>query len=109
MKQHMQAILTSVGIFSFVFFIASFFARIGVDPHHDGIMFKAAYDVAMGKVLFRDTYSHYGPVAPLIQALAVVFFGKYLLGIRMVTAFFYGLIGVVLWLSWSKLLGKLLS
>lgn len=44
------------------------FARIGVDMHHDGIMLKPALDVLDGQVLFRDTFSQYGPLTTLIQS-----------------------------------------
>ncbi|MCS6273708.1 MAG: hypothetical protein H2169_05070, partial [Opitutus sp.] len=46
------------------------FAAIGVDSHHDGIMLKPAMDVLSGQVLFRDTFSQYGPLTTYFQALA---------------------------------------
>lgn len=48
-------------------------ARIGVDMHHDGIMLKPALDVLAGQVLFRDTFSQYGPLTTQIQAVGLWF------------------------------------
>lgn len=47
------------------------FARMGVDMHHDGIMLKPALDVLNGQVLFRDTFSQYGPLTTLIQVIGL--------------------------------------
>lgn len=80
-----------------------------VDPHHDGIMLKPAVDVANGKMLFRDTFSQYGALTTLIQALAIKLFGKYLIVIRLLTALFYGLISILLWLIYSRVLPKWLN
>ncbi|MDP2161798.1 MAG: glycosyltransferase family 39 protein, partial [Flavobacterium sp.] len=80
-----------------------------VDPHHDGIMLKPAVDVANGKMLFRDTFSQYGPLTTLIQVLAIKLFGKYLMVIRLLTALFYGLISILIWLIYSRILPKWLN
>ncbi len=86
--------------------VASLFAVIGVDAHHDGIMLKPAIDLANGKMLYRDSFSMYAPGTTLLQALAVKVFGEYLITIRLLTAFFYALIACVLYLSWMRLLPK---
>jgi hypothetical protein len=58
------------------------FARVGIDPHHDGIMLKPALDVASGQVLFRETFSQYGALTTYIQALFVKIWGPTLLSLR---------------------------
>ena len=88
-------------IFIVIFLTSAFFSQFDVDPLHDGIMFKAAYDITHGKTLFSQTYSHYGPVTPYLQALAMSLFGNYVLVMRLSTAFIYAGIGVLLWLTWS--------
>ena len=45
----------------------SVFAFFSVDLHHDGVMLKPAMDVAAGGVVFRDTFSQYGILSPLLQ------------------------------------------
>ena len=43
-----------------------FFARINFEPHHTGLMYKTALDVAEGKILFRDTFAQYGALTSLL-------------------------------------------
>lgn len=83
--------------------MASLFARIDVDPHHQGIMFKPALDVAHGQMLFRDTYTQYGALTTLLQAWALRIFGDYLVVIQLQTAVFYGLIAFCLWHLWARI------
>jgi hypothetical protein len=47
------------------------FASLRFDAHHDGIMLKPALDVLSGQVLFRDTFTQYGPLTTYLQALAL--------------------------------------
>jgi hypothetical protein len=72
-------------------------------------MFKPAFDVARGSILFRDTFTQYGALTTLLQAWALMIFGKYLLTIQLLTAFFYGLIAVLLYVIYQKILPKFLS
>ncbi|RJQ33534.1 MAG: hypothetical protein C4562_00245 [Actinobacteria bacterium] len=101
--------LIPIVIFILTFVVASIFARMGVDPHHDGIMFKPALDVAEGKILFKDTFTQYGALTTILQAFSLSIFGKYLLSLRILTAFFYALTSVILWLIWSKIIPKWLA
>jgi len=96
-------------LFAVTFTVAGYFSRIGVDAHHDGIMFKPAFDVARGSMLFRDTFTQYGALTTLLQAGALMLFGKYLLTIQVFTAFFYGLIASLLYSIYQRILPKSLS
>lgn len=89
--------------------LAVVFARFGVDPHHDGIMFKPALDVALGKTLFRDTFTQYGALTTWLQASGIIVFGEYLLAIKLVTAFFYALASVSLWFVWREIMPTFLA
>jgi len=91
------------------FLAAARFAEIGVDVHHDGIMFKPALDMAEGKMLFRDTFTQYGALVTLLQALALKIFGHYLLVIKLQTAFFYALSVYFLWLIWKRIIPQWLA
>ncbi|MDO8609818.1 MAG: glycosyltransferase family 39 protein, partial [bacterium] len=82
---------------------------IGADVHHDGIMFKPALDVSQGLMLFRDTFTQYGALTTIIQAIAIKIFGEYLLVIRYTTAFFYALTSVLLYFIWQKILNRALT
>lgn len=83
-------------------------AAIGLDPHHDGIMLKPALDVADGQVLFRDTFSQYGPLTTFLHAL-VLRVSPRLLALKIVTvaadAFTLG----VLYLVWRAILPRSLA
>jgi len=96
-------------IFFSVLAIASFFAQFDIDSHHDGIMFKTAVDISQGKILFRDTYTHYGPIPSFIQGISVYLFGQYVLVIRLTTAILYAITGLFLWLIWEKYLSVKLT
>lgn len=102
-------LLTLLIIFIITFITSGYFSAIGTDPHHDGIVLKPAIDIAQGKMLFRDTFTQYGALTTLIQALAIKIFGEYLIVIKLTTAFFYGLIAVLIYLIWSLFLSKKLA
>lgn len=89
--------------------IASIFSVLGIDPHHQGIMFKPAFDVAHGQMLFRDTFTQYGALTTLFHAWALRIFGDYLIVIQIETAVFYGLISVCLWYLWRNILPRWLT
>ncbi len=91
-------------IFIACFAVPAFFSVYDVDPHHDGAMFKPAWDLLNGNMLFKDTYSQYGAFTVLLQALAMALFGKYLIVLKLLTAVFYGMIGVLLYKLNEKIL-----
>jgi hypothetical protein len=95
--------------FCVTFAVAGIFAPYLPDAHHDGAVFKPSLDVANGMMLYKDTFSQYGPLYILILAGAIKLFGAYVLVIRMVGAFFYGLIGAMLWLVSARLLPRWLA
>lgn len=74
----------------------SLFALMSADPHHDGVMFKAAWDVAAGRTIFRETFAQYGPFTPMFQGAAIMLFGRELLVIKLQTVLFYALSAVAL-------------
>ena len=91
------------------YIVASRFAAIGVDALHDGLLFKPALDFAEGKMLFRDTFFHYGALTTLLQAFALKLFGHYLIVIKLQVAFFYALTSCFLWLIWKRLIPQWLA
>lgn len=98
-------------IFVFVVttFISGIFSVIGVDLHHDGILFKPAFDLASGRTLFRESFTQYGALTTLIQGVALVIFGKYLVVIKLLTAVFYGLNSLLLYQISRKILPVFLA
>lgn len=101
-------IFNPVFIFLITLIVAGYFSTIGVDPHHDGILIKPAFDLASGKILFKETFTQYGALTTIIQALALKIFGRYLITIRLLTAFFYALISSLLYLIFKRFLPKLI-
>jgi hypothetical protein len=108
-KSEYPRIYYLIFMFLLTFIISYFFMIIKADPHHDGIMIKPAIDVAEGRILFRESFTQYGALTTLLQAFAILIFGKYLIVIRLLTSFFYGLILVLLWIIFSRLLNKQLN
>ncbi len=85
------------------------FARIGFDPHHTGLMYKTALDVAKGKVLFAETFTQYGALVSWVQALFLLIFGERVTSILLCTALFYALSYPLLYLVSRRFLGRALS
>ncbi len=96
-------------IFVSVFVFFSLFARLGIDPHHDGVMLIPAIRVADGAVVYRDVFCQYGLLVPLLQGAAVALFGGELLVIRMLTVLFYAGSAVLLDLLWRRYLPPRMS
>jgi hypothetical protein len=67
------------------------FARLGVDAHHDGIMFAAAMAVRSGYQIQKEAYSQYGPIVPWIQGVELFIFGNKIVVIKMFSALFIAL------------------
>ena len=80
------------------------FAPLGLDFHHDGVMFIPALRVASGQTVFRDVFCQYGLLSPLLQGGAVWLGGGELLAMKYLSVIFYAAIGVLLDLIWKPLL-----
>ena len=101
-------VLLAGGI-AFLFLIVILpFGTLGVDVHHDGIMLKPAADVAAGAVLFRDTFSQYGPASTLFHAALMRLFGSELRILRFATIGSYCCAMFFVCLFWRSLLPRTL-
>ena len=80
------------------------FSLLGMDLHHDGIMFKAAVDAAEGKWIFKEVFCQYGILSPLLQGGMLRLFGKELAVLKLGTVIFY--VGIVILndLIWRRFL-----
>lgn len=83
---------------------AGAFSLLGMDLHHDGVMFKAAVDVAEGKWVFKETFCQYGILSPLLQGWMLKIFGTELAVLKLGTAFFYAGIVILNDLIWRRFL-----
>ena len=73
------------------FAVSYIFALRGIDPHHDGVMLKTAWDVSNGLVLFRDTYTQYGALSIYYFAVFVRLFGAKVTSIHIAACLLYAL------------------
>ena len=89
--------VVSVALFVTILLWFGFWAHIGLDPHHDGVLMKPAYDVVHGKMLFRDSFTQYGALTTLLQAAACSIFGARVLTLRLLTTVFYAGSTVLVW------------
>lgn len=96
-------------VFFFTLIISYFFNILGADPHHDGVMLKPAIDIVEGKLLFKESFTQYGALTAYLQSFSVLIFGKYLIAIRLLTALFYSIISILLYLIFSRFLNKFLN
>jgi len=103
-KLHFPKIYFFIFIFFFTLIVSSFFLIIGADPRHDGILLKPAIDVAGGKILFKESFTQYGALTTYLQSFSILIFGQYLIVIRLLTALFYALISILLYLIFSRIL-----
>jgi len=99
------ALYAGLAVFTFVWTGA--FSLLGMDLHHDGIMLKAASDVAAGKWVFRETFCQYGLLSPLLQGAALGLFGTELAVLKLLTAAFYAGIVILCDLLWRRFLPPL--
>jgi len=77
----------NIGIFVIIFFIMFpimyRFSLIDLDPNHHGFMFKTSYDVAHGRILFKETFTMYGALTIYIQAFFIRLFGDTIAAINL--------------------------
>lgn len=101
--------LTAFLIFAIALPFVYHFARIGFDPHHAGLMYKAALDVSNGSHLFSQTFTQYGALVTWLQALFLLILGRQVTSILFCTALFYALSYAMLYLVSRRFLSPLLS
>jgi hypothetical protein len=106
MMSHIRPSLKFLGVFLLTLIIYIPFSRLGVDPHHDGIMLTPALVVARGGVIHRDIFSQYGPITAYLQAVFVWIFGPQLLSIRIASATYLSLAVALLYSSWRRIFGE---
>lgn len=82
------------------------FSRLGVDPHHDGMVMQPALVVADGGVVHKDVFEQYGAITPWIHALAVKLFGRSLVVVRASSAICLASAMGFLFAAWRRLYGR---
>lgn len=91
--------------FVIVFGLYLFFARYGVDAHHDGVMVAAARIVGEGGVVHRDAFAMYGPIVTWLQAIEFKVALGSLVGLRIGSAFALAVAASFFFSVWRKIFG----
>lgn len=85
-------------LFILTLVITTIFSRLGLDYHHQGIMFNGAISFFSNEgLLYRDFYYHYGPLTALIHAGSMLIWGKKLIALQNITCIAYSIISVQLY------------
>lgn len=96
--------------FLFVFLTCAAFAPIGfMDMTHEAQTLIPASQILAGKMMFRDVFSQYGFFPALFHAGAMELMGFGLLSVRLCAAFFLGLAGLFLFLSWRLIVSDTIA
>ena len=90
----------------FTVFWTGAFSLLGMDLHHDGVMFKAAVDAASGKWIFKEVFCQYGILSPLLQGGMLRLFGNELIVLKLGTVVFYAGIVILNDLIWRRFLQR---
>lgn len=101
--------LIAIAIFAFSLPFVYQLAISGFDPHHSGLLYKGALDVANGKILFLETFTQYGALTTYVQALALLIGGKRVTSILFTTALFYAVNYLLLYRISRRFLNRALS
>lgn len=101
-------LLFMTGLFSLVVVTGFFYAGYAIDFHHDGVVFKPAFDIARGAILYRDTFFQYGPLTSWSHALILKVFGYKLIFLKKFTAVVYGVAAVLLYMISKHLVPRFL-
>ncbi len=97
-----RAAIAALAAAATTFGVLLMLARYGIDPHHDGVVFKGALDVLAGQVPLRDSYGQYGALLPVVQAAFLGVFGPTLLVLKGSAVVFYAMSAgflIALWRS----------
>lgn len=91
---------------SCIFVIICFFllqlSVVGVDVHHQGMIFASSMRVIEDQALYIKNMYHYGPLPVFINAIVMTLTQKSLITIQYLTVVFYALSGCLLYSIWSR-------
>ena len=97
-------IVYNVSIFVITLLITAFYATRGFDVLHNGLMFYIALKISEGHMLFKEIYSHYGPLTSLLQAASLLIVAKKMIVIQYLTAITYAIIYCLCFNIWKRFL-----
>lgn len=92
-------IIMSVVIFSFAFYLQSRVAFLGLDLHHDLLMFNSAVKFNQGLIPYSDFFYQYNLGTLYIHSIALLLWGVKIVSLKKITVISYALISVGIYLS----------
>ena len=84
-------------IFILTYLIQSSIAYLGLDLHHDLLMFDAARKLYEGNIPYKDFFYQYNLATVLLQAFSLYLFGVKIHSLKLITVIFYSLITVAIY------------
>ncbi len=91
--------LFSVAIFSFAFYFQYSVAFLGLDLHHDLLMFDAARNFYSGQIPYKDFFYQYNLGTLFLHNAALSLLGLKIVSLKKITILFYALIALLIYLS----------
>ncbi|OIN02471.1 hypothetical protein A9235_01940 [Polynucleobacter sp. MWH-Tro8-2-5-gr] len=105
--------LFAFATFAFAFYLQYSVAFLGLDLHHDLLMFDAARNFHSGQIPYKDFFYQYNLATLFLHSATLVFLGLKIVALKKITVFFYALIALLIYMSCaiegSKRSGFLLS
>ena len=101
--------LVAPAIFVLCFIIFLPFARLGIDVHHDGIVFQVARVIARGGVIHRDVFSQYGQLSAYVDAISLKLFGFKILVLHISSVVILSIAIAFFAESWRRMYGSFVA
>lgn len=92
-----SALVFPVLVFAAALYMSGSVALLGLDMHHDGLMYDAARDFLRGEVPYRDFFYQYNIGTLLAHALSLRVLGDSIASLKIATAFAYAVLAVLLY------------
>lgn len=80
-----------------------------VDLAHDGLQLRQVLDLAMGGMVFRDTFDQYGVLAPYLNLIGFLTLGERLMAIKWFVAGWYAVTTIAMYGLSRQFVGPLLA
>ena len=84
-------------IFIFAYQAQKLVFSLGLDLHHDLIMFDAARQMLYGAIPFKDFFYQYNLATIFLHKISLSFFGEYILSLKIITALSFSIISVMIY------------
>jgi hypothetical protein len=91
--------LFAIATFAFAFYLQYSVAFLGLDLHHDLLMFDAARNFYSGQIPYKDFFYQYNLATLFLHSAALGLFGLKIISLKKITILFYASIALLIYLS----------